>query len=185
MDLLRPPSLQSLIKPHSHTHHDELALSNGIFCSSAALSYCSSVPEFRNDLNGPSCDKANFDESLSRNDITARIIYMSIKWAKTMPSFSALCNTDQLHLLTSVWPELFLVSAFQWSLDTGGCSLFLEDSQKKLSLNASETLSSSTNDFDQFVILQKLYAHFNTNNLDQGELACLKAIVLFRAGKST
>lgn len=35
-------------------------------------------------------------DNLSKNDVTTRIFYMAIKWAKTMPSFSSLDESDQV-----------------------------------------------------------------------------------------
>lgn len=46
----------------------------------------------------------------------AKILFMSIKWARNIPSFLALPFRDQAILLEESWSELFILSAAQWSL---------------------------------------------------------------------
>ena len=53
----------------------------------------------------------------------AKLLFMSVKWAKNIPSFLQLPFRDQAILLEESWCELFVLSAAQWSLpfDTGMC----------------------------------------------------------------
>ncbi|KAI6191735.1 hypothetical protein M3Y97_00260000 [Aphelenchoides bicaudatus] len=96
-------------------------------------------------------------------EITARMLYVSIKWVKTLPSFTVLNLADQMTLLMSAWADLFILSAFQWSLSMDKCPLF--------------------DDIDNLEIVRpmsQLFDRFKSFRIDQGELTCLKAIVLFR-----
>ncbi|CAN0286107.1 unnamed protein product [Lampetra fluviatilis] len=46
----------------------------------------------------------------------ARLLFMSIKWAKSVPAFSALPLGDQLVLLQEGWRELFVLGIAQWAV---------------------------------------------------------------------
>ena len=49
-------------------------------------------------------------------ETAARLLFMSVKWARNIPSFLALPFRDQAILLEESWSELFILSAAQWSL---------------------------------------------------------------------
>lgn len=66
-------------------------------------------------------------------------------------------------LLMNAWADLFMLSAFQWSLSMNQCPLF-DDADK----------------LDIIRPMVQLFERFKTYRIDQGELTCLKAIVLFR-----
>ena len=93
-----------------------------------------------------------------------RVLFATVKWAKSLPAFGSLTALDQLTLLESGWPELFLLSAFQWSFSLDKCPLF----------------SPSETNCDLIHQLIQIFEHFKSANLDQAEIGCLKAIVLFR-----
>uniref|UniRef100_A0A915EKI1 Uncharacterized protein n=1 Tax=Ditylenchus dipsaci TaxID=166011 RepID=A0A915EKI1_9BILA len=93
-------------------------------------------------------------------DLAGRLLYMAVKWAKSMPSLSSLSVGDQLSLLEATWPDLFLLTTFQWTMATDKSVLVAEGGTEKA--------------------VQHLYDQFRQHSLDQGELACLKAICLFR-----
>lgn len=62
------------------------------------------------------------------NDCTfetaAKLLFMSVKWAKNIPSFLQLPFRDQAILLEESWCELFVLSAAQWSLNIDIGELF-------------------------------------------------------------
>ena len=49
-------------------------------------------------------------------ETAARLLFVSVKWAKNIPSFLQLPFRDQATLLEESWCELFVLSAAQWSL---------------------------------------------------------------------
>ena len=49
-------------------------------------------------------------------ETAARLLFMSVKWARNIPSFLQLPFRDQAILLEETWSELFLLSAAQWAL---------------------------------------------------------------------
>ena len=49
-------------------------------------------------------------------EIAAKLLFMSVKWAKSVPSFLSLPLSDQTILLEEAWAQLFLLSISQWSI---------------------------------------------------------------------
>ncbi|XP_068084382.1 photoreceptor-specific nuclear receptor-like [Anabrus simplex] len=102
----------------------------------------------------------------------AKLLFLAVKWARSIPSFLQLSFRDQAVLLEEAWSELFVLSAAQWALPVDESSLVngavappsrhtaLEEEARRLR----ETIS-------RFVLLR----------VDHTEYACLKALVLFKA----
>uniref|UniRef100_A0A3P9ADC5 Photoreceptor-specific nuclear receptor n=1 Tax=Esox lucius TaxID=8010 RepID=A0A3P9ADC5_ESOLU len=107
-------------------------------------------------------------------ETSARLLFMSVKWAKNLPVFSNLPFRDQVILLEEAWSELFLLCAIQWSLPLDSCPL--------LSLpDLSPTMQSKTSYTSVDVrLLQEVFSRFKALAVDPTEFACLKAIVLFK-----
>lgn len=57
----------------------------------------------------------------------AKLLFLSIKWARSIPSFLQLSYRDQSVLLEESWNELFILTAAQWALpiDESKKSVFL------------------------------------------------------------
>ncbi|KAK0426617.1 hypothetical protein QR680_009809 [Steinernema hermaphroditum] len=104
---------------------------------------------------------SNYGISDTLHETSQKIFHMAVKWARTLPSFTNLNRNDQRILLESNWPELFLLTAIQWSLSMDNCPLALAlPPEKSRNLEAA---------FRKAKLLEP----------DQGEFACLKALVLF------
>jgi hypothetical protein len=92
-------------------------------------------------------------------DSASKILFLAIRWAKSIPSFNQLPASEQKKLLNESWPELFVIAASQWGLtiddDTAVGSMFLKQ-------------------------MQAFVKHFANMKIDHFEAACLKALVLFR-----
>jgi len=41
---------------------------------------------------------------------------MNVRWVKTVPAFTVLPSSDQIHLLEESWRELFVLAATQFDL---------------------------------------------------------------------
>lgn len=54
-------------------------------------------------------------------EAAARLLFMSVKWAKNVPAFLSLPFRDQAMLLEEGWRELFVLGAaqFQMPIDAG------------------------------------------------------------------
>ncbi|XP_031424888.1 photoreceptor-specific nuclear receptor-like isoform X2 [Clupea harengus] len=107
-------------------------------------------------------------------ETSARLLFMSVKWAKNLPVFSNLPFRDQVILLEEAWSELFLLCAIQWSLPLDSCPLLsLPDLAPSMSCKA--VLSGV-----DVRMLQEIFSRYRILTPDPTELACLKAIVLFK-----
>lgn len=123
--------------------------------------------EIRNFLNNPEtiCETA------------ARLLFMCVRWAKSIPAFVNLDMSDQLLLLEEGWREIFLLSAAQFQMP-------LDDID---SLLANAGITPETTDPEKLVkimiemqTLQEIIAKFKQSQVDPTEYACLKAITLFK-----
>ena len=109
----------------------------------------------------------------TNHEISARLLFMAVKWTKNLTSFASLPFRDQVTLLEESWSELFLLCAIQWSLPFEKPTLFhLADfevlSQDSISLLKHLTL---------------IFSRFKSLNVNPAEFACMKAILLFKPGK--
>uniref|UniRef100_A0A3P9HI18 NR LBD domain-containing protein n=1 Tax=Oryzias latipes TaxID=8090 RepID=A0A3P9HI18_ORYLA len=107
-------------------------------------------------------------------ETSARLLFMSVKWAKNLPVFSNLPFRDQVILLEEAWSELFLLCAIQWSLPLDSCPLLsLPDLCPGMQGKTSYTGL-------DLRLLQEAFSRFKALAVDPTEFACLKAIVLFK-----
>uniref|UniRef100_A0A182SGP9 NR LBD domain-containing protein n=1 Tax=Anopheles maculatus TaxID=74869 RepID=A0A182SGP9_9DIPT len=89
----------------------------------------------------------------------AKLLFLAVKWAKTVPSFLQLPANDQKLLLEEAWAELFVITAAQWGLPIDNEFIVRNP---------------------QAVKLQSAIQQFGVARVDYREAACLKALVLFR-----
>ncbi|XP_034015251.1 photoreceptor-specific nuclear receptor isoform X2 [Thalassophryne amazonica] len=107
-------------------------------------------------------------------ETSARLLFMSVKWAKNLPVFSNLPFRDQVILLEEAWSELFLLCAIQWSLPLDSCPLL---SLTDLCPGMQGKTSYTSLDLR---LLQEAFSRFKGLAVDPTEFACLKAVVLFK-----
>lgn len=81
-------------------------------------------------------------------------------------------------LLEDAWSEMFLLCTIQWSMSMDSCSLL---SLSDLSSRQQVKISLPTADLR---FLEEVFHRFKTLAVDPTEFAYLKAIVLFKPGKS-
>ncbi|KGL83736.1 Nuclear receptor subfamily 2 group E member 1, partial [Tinamus guttatus] len=107
----------------------------------------------------------------------ARLLFMSIKWAKSVPAFSTLSLQDQLMLLEDAWRELFVLGIAQWAIPVDANTLLAVSG-----MNGDNTDSQKLNKIiSEIQALQEVVARFRQLRLDATEFACLKCIVTFKA----
>lgn len=99
----------------------------------------------------------------------ARLLFLNVHWARELAAGTSLVIEDQLALLESSWRELFLLAAAQM-LPTLDPTPLLPPGTQGLGLAVEVTRFRDT------------LAGFHAMNLDQHEFACVRAIVLFKAG---
>lgn len=99
----------------------------------------------------------------NNNDIlfesATKLLYLAVKWAKSIPSFNQFSLADQKFLLEESWGELFVVAAAQWGLSID------EDFLRT---------------YPHLYHLQAVVKNFQLLKVDQFEAACLKALILFK-----
>ncbi|XP_037539612.1 photoreceptor-specific nuclear receptor-like [Nematolebias whitei] len=122
-------------------------------------------------------DSHSFPYSRSENiyEISARLLFTSVKWAKYLPVFAHLAFRDQVILLEEAWSEMFLLCAIQWSLPMDSCPL-LSISEPYQTQQTTANLSSV-----DLQVLEEVFKRFKVLAVDPTEFACLKAIVLFKS----
>ncbi|XP_026221962.1 photoreceptor-specific nuclear receptor isoform X2 [Anabas testudineus] len=128
------------------------------------------------DQTSSDCRMSSYTSSCTESiyETSARLLFMSVKWAKNLPVFAHLPFRDQVILLEEAWSEMFLLCAIQWSLPMDSCPLLtLPD----LSPTQQSKMGLPTADLR---ILEEVFSRFKALAVDPTEFACLKAIVLFK-----
>lgn len=99
----------------------------------------------------------------------ARLLFLNVHWARELVAGTNLIMEDQLTLLEFSWRELFLLAAAQM-LPTLDPTPLLATNPQNIALAVEVNRFRDT------------LAGFHGMNLDQHEFACIRAIVLFKAG---
>ncbi|XP_060074736.1 nuclear receptor subfamily 2 group E member 1-like [Ylistrum balloti] len=110
-------------------------------------------------------------------ETAARLLFMSVKWARNIPSFLQLPFRDQAILLEESWSELFVLSAAQWSLPIDIATLLAPGSLHLDSHIGEKHAIMAAN----LRILNDVISRLNSLRVDSTEYACLKALVLFKS----
>ncbi|XP_048828893.1 photoreceptor-specific nuclear receptor-like [Brienomyrus brachyistius] len=108
------------------------------------------------------------------HEMSARLLFVSVKWAKNLPVFASLPFRDQVILLEEAWSELFLLCAAQWSLPLESCPLL------SLPDLSSPLLGRASYPGADLYLLGDIFKRFKVLAVDPTEFACLKAIILFK-----
>ena len=108
-----------------------------------------------------------------------QLLYMSVTWARNIPTFLDLPFRDQAILLEEGWSELFVLSAAQFSLPVDMGPL-LSAAGLQVDKAPTDKIVAGMADIR---LLQNVVARFKRVQIDSTEYACLKAIVLFKPGK--
>lgn len=120
---------------------------------------------------------ASFASHLSPNESiyesAAKLLFMSIKWARSVPSFLQLQDGDQTLLLEDSWAQLFIIGLAQWSIQLDDANLIRE------SLTSREEYGKLSSDAR---ILKDVTTKLMHLRLDHTEFTCLKALSLFKPG---
>ncbi|XP_060517052.1 nuclear receptor subfamily 2 group E member 1-like [Cylas formicarius] len=100
----------------------------------------------------------------------AKLLFLAIKWARTIPSFLQLSYKDQTILLEESWNDLFVLTAAQWALPV--------DENVLLSNVPPSRQSALEQDARK---LREVISRLTMLRVDHTEHAYLKALVLFKA----
>ncbi|XP_023290718.1 nuclear receptor subfamily 2 group E member 1 [Orussus abietinus] len=100
----------------------------------------------------------------------AKLLFLAVKWARSIPSFLQFSYRDQAILLEESWSELFVLTAAQWNFNVDESTLVSAD----LPTERRRTL------LEEARRLRELLTRCVMLRVDHSEYACLKAIVLFK-----
>lgn len=106
----------------------------------------------------------------------ARLLFMNVKWMKTVTALTALPMADQLRLLKEGWRELFVLSAAQFHLPLEVAPL-LEAAGLSSEPSTSERMVTMLAEIRNF---QEIISKFKLMQVDPMEYAYVKAIILFK-----
>lgn len=109
----------------------------------------------------------------------ARLLFISVKWARNIPSFVNLPFRDQVILLEEGWRELFIMGAVQWNMPLEVAPL-LAAAGMHVDNTPAERIVATMADIR---MLQEISARFRSLQVGEAEFACLKAVVLFKSGE--
>lgn len=112
------------------------------------------------------------------HESAVRILFMTVKWVRNIPTFFDLPFRDQAILLEEGWSELFILSIAQWNLPVE-ISTLLAAAGVSPERDGSEKVTCG---MGEIKALKNIVERFRAANIDQTEYACLKAIVLFKPG---
>lgn len=101
----------------------------------------------------------------------AKLLFLGVKWARSIPSFMQLPFRDQAILLEESWSELFVVAAAQWSLP-------LDEGSLVRASGASPEQQAALG--REVVAMRDITTRLHALRVDHTEYACLKALILFR-----
>lgn len=109
-------------------------------------------------------------------EIAARLLFMSIHWAKDVRHFSELSHFDQVVLLQENWYKLFVINLVQWAMPFEIAPLVAEVVEK----TPSQHLDGFLHNMGK---LNEVVCKFLHLELDRAEFCLLKALALFNPGK--
>ncbi|KAK2587601.1 hypothetical protein KPH14_003728 [Odynerus spinipes] len=106
-------------------------------------------------------------------EITARLLFMAVRWVRCLPPFQTLPKDVQLLLLERSWTQLFLLHLAQWMKPWDVKSL-LDDEQIRSRFPVNDVATSQ-----ELIMMQAIIYRFRHLSPDVGERGCIKALTLF------
>jgi nuclear receptor subfamily 2 group E member 3 len=152
---------QSVYKPHLATTSGFELLTNNLLTRVPTTVEAKPAVETREKENEVTSSEEipKLRSTQSLYESATKLLFVSIRWAKSIPSFNQLSLSDQKRLLNDSWAELFVIAASQWGLSID------EEAQAKTPF---------------LKLLQSVIKYFGSLKIDHFEAACLKALILFR-----
>lgn len=110
--------------------------------------------------------------SENTTEIAARLLFMSIHWAKDVRHFSELSHFDQVVLLQENWYKLFVINLVQWAMPFEIAPLVADVVEK----TPSQHLDGFLHNLGK---LNEVVCKFLHLELDRAEFCLIKALALF------
>ncbi|KXJ14862.1 Photoreceptor-specific nuclear receptor [Exaiptasia diaphana] len=116
-------------------------------------------------------ETVNFQSAENIQDAAMRLMTSSIRFARNLPCFVKIPFRDQIILLEESWKKLFVLDAAYWALPLEIASF----------LKVTTSLDDISGRYNSEIrLMQELLTHLRSFSYDLTELACLKAIIIFR-----
>uniref|UniRef100_A0A915PT74 Uncharacterized protein n=1 Tax=Setaria digitata TaxID=48799 RepID=A0A915PT74_9BILA len=106
----------------------------------------------------------------------AKLLFSAVEWAKNIPFFNELSDTDQLTLLRASWAELFVVNAAQFGMPVHVAPLLAASGLHSSPPLPTEQLVLF---MDRIRIFQGQIERLKALQMDPAEFCSLKAVILF------
>lgn len=144
------------------------------------------TPQTKNDArssreeNTTGSDSVNGFQKLpaeNTTEIAARLLFMSIHWAKNVRHFADLSHFDQVTLLQENWCKIFVINLVQWAMPFELAPLVADVMEK----TPSEHLDRVLHNIGK---LNEVVFKLVQLGLNRAEFSLLKALVLFNPGKN-
>lgn len=101
-------------------------------------------------------------------ELAARLIFINVQWAKSMPSFTALPSNDQLLLIEESWTELFVLGSAQ-VLPAVNLSILVSSSTV-----TKPFLAQNVQEFENILLILRQF------QIDKHEFDLLRSIIIFK-----
>lgn len=115
-----------------------------------------------------------FHSTENIHDAAMRLMTSSIRFARNLACFTKIPFRDQIILLEESWKKLFLLDAAYWALPLEVASL--------LNVATGSDDIAGRRNATEIRTVQELLTHLRSFRCDMTELACLKAIIIFKPG---
>ncbi|XP_018026955.2 protein dissatisfaction-like [Hyalella azteca] len=106
-------------------------------------------------------------------ETTARLLFMMVRWIRSLAPFQTLSRQDQCTLVEASWKELFLVHLAQWYLPVDLAPLLTSPA-------ASLRVPQDVRTASEVATIQDVLRRFRHLSPDTTECGCLKAVLLFK-----
>ncbi|XP_064489487.1 protein dissatisfaction-like [Ornithodoros turicata] len=121
----------------------------------------------------------------SVQEVTARLLFMVVRWVKCLPTFQTLSKGDQVTLLEESWKDLFLLYMAQWSMaaDVVASLPGVKGSPPPppLPTRLHAEPDASPHQAAELHYIQDVMRRLRQLSPDETECSCLKAVVLFKS----
>ena len=111
-------------------------------------------------------------------EVAARLLFMSIHWAKNVRHFAELSHFDQVRLLQENWCKIFVINLVQWAMPFELAPLVADVVEK----TPTEHLDRVLHNIGK---LNEVVFKLVQLGLNRAEFTLLKALVLFNPGKES
>lgn len=111
-------------------------------------------------------------------ELGAKLLFSAVEWAKNIPFFGELIESDQLTLLRASWAELFVVNAAQFGMPVHAAPLLAASGLHSTSPLPPDRLVLF---MDRIRVFQGQVERLKSLHMDSAEFSSLKAVILFSA----